>query len=214
MLCDESGIGMKKAELGALLTFAAKVSDEGKSHLAVVQFVVKGDRCWAYATDGHRAVECDGEADAKLADGEWLVAREFLDAAHKLLNAEQSLRLLFSGASLTSANVEDKEGLEVSSFQWPRDAANAQQTFPQVRQIVALPTHKKSSRVVTLNPAYIADLKKVAAAAEKEAIDLYPPEDAVGPLFFRVETDPTTTWTGAIMPLRSSASEAEAKTAA
>lgn len=206
MICSLSGLVLTKAELSALLAFSAKTSDE-RPHLSVVHFLVEDDRCWAYATDGHRAVECDGESDAKLPNGEWLVAREFLDAANKLLGAEQSIRLCFSRASLTEAVVEDKEGLQLSTFQWPRDAASSQQTFPQVRDVIKIPQHSNPVRVVTLNPAYIADLKKVAAAAEKEAIDLYPPESPLSPLFFRVETDPTTTWTGAIMPLRSTAAE-------
>lgn len=206
MKCTENGIGLSKAELAALLAFAHPVDEEGKSsHMAVVYFRISEDHCWAYATDGHRCVEADGESDTKHADGEWYVRREFLDAAAKLLDARGLLRLGFSGASLTEARVENEFGDEVAVFQWPRDASPRQTSFPNVRGMFHLPSHSTACRATTLNTGFLADLKKVAKAAGRSGIDVFHPADPKGATYFRCSGDPTTVWTAVVLPMGESA---------
>jgi hypothetical protein len=215
MKCTESGIGLGKDELAALLAHAHKGKKNGKNdeehyHLARVHFVIEGDRCFAYVTDGHRALEADGESDGAHAGGEWQVDRHFLDEALRLLANQQILRLMFSHASLTEARIEDEVGEEKSTFAWPRDAASAQRSFPQIRDKVQLPVHESRARCVTLDNEYLADLKKVAKAAGRSGVDVYPPVNPLAPIYFRVEGDDgATRWTGAIMPMHSEAAEAE-----
>lgn len=210
MKCTEDGIGVNRHELKALLGFCGKGSDEDKAHLAMVQFMVEDDRCWAYSTDGHRALEGDGESDTKHTRGEWLVVREFLDSGLKLLtNDERILRLQFSGASLTQSRIEDEIGMEVMNLGWPRDAVPAQQVFPGVRQIMKIPKAKKGVTVLTLMAEYLKDLSLVAAAAKTAGIECYAPEGPDKPSHFRCSGDRSTVWTAAIMPMRSSAAEPE-----
>ncbi|HEX4334737.1 MAG TPA: hypothetical protein VH062_02420 [Polyangiaceae bacterium] len=197
---------MNRNELKALLAFAGKLKDEERAHLALVQFMVQDDRCWAYSTDGHRAVEADGESDASHDRGEWLVVRQFLDAGVKLLSDDkQVLRLKFAGASLTEAVIEDELGLEVSNLGWPRDAVPAQQTFPGIRQLLKIPKSRKPPLCVTLNADYLAELRLVAAAAGRSAIDCHAPVGPDKPSYFRFPGDGTTVWTVAIMPMRNDA---------
>ena len=209
MICSKEGIRLKKPEAVALLAYAAKPKDKDRPHLAVVHFLIEGDRCWAYATNGHRAIECDGESDGKHHGGEWLVDRKFLDDAAKVVSGNNTLLLCFSGASLTHASVRDEMDAEVKNFGWPGDAASSQRSFPEVRKIIKIPEHKKRAKCVTLSSEYMADLKKVALAANRTGIDLYPPEKPDAPLYFRVQADVSTTWTGVIMPIRSDAAEAD-----
>ena len=44
MLCNVDGIGMNKAELAAMLAFALKPKGDEDTHLAVVHFLIEGDR--------------------------------------------------------------------------------------------------------------------------------------------------------------------------
>ena len=210
MKATHQGIGISKLELVALLAHAAK-GDDQSMHLATVNFVLAGDRCFAYATNGHRALEGAGVGDASLDEGEWQISRDFLDEAQRLLEPDQVLRLPFSGASLTEAHVEDKEGLQKSTLQWPQDAACAQRTFPELREMVQIPQHRTRGRCLTLNTEYMADLKKVSKAAGVPGVDLYPPPTPDKPIHFRCEAEDGTQWTGVIMPMRSDAAEAEAK---
>lgn len=205
MLCNQDGIGLNRAELDALLTFAAKPSDEERSHLAVVQFIVEGDRCWAYSTDGHRALQGDGESDASHSDGQWLVIRAFLDQAlRNLTNDKQNVRLQFSGASLTQARVEDELGLEVWNLGSPRDAVPEQGRFPAVRDLMRIKKVKAGATCIAIATKYLKDLTKVSAAAGRGGVDQYVPEDPLSLVYFKCQGDPTTSWLAAIAPMRSS----------
>lgn len=207
MRSESRGIVVTKAELAALLEFAESSKD---SSLSVVQFWVDGDRCRAYATDGKRAVEADGESNGRT-EGEWTVHREFLDSVRKLLTGAQQAVLEVSAASLHSVKIEDAEtGTEVSSLTWPTDAASTQTTIPTLRQIIQLPLPKRDvSRCATLPACQLAGLSLVGKAAQWDACDIYPPESAQDPLVFRIDGGAGTMWTGIVMQMREKVADVE-----
>lgn len=207
MKSNENGIALTGAELGALLKVASKEKNDRDK--AAVLFIAKGDRCYARATNGQIAVEVDGDGDGDL-DGEWLVTRDFLEEAKKLVaGVKQIARLMFHGASLHEARIEEN-GLEVGSFHSPNDAAVAQHSFPNIDQSVKLPggTRKKIAHCASIGIAYLSTIEAIGKAAGVEFADMYAPKDRDSPFSFRCGDGGDTIWTGSINPLPTAASSA------
>lgn len=199
MRAEDRGILISKAEIAALLEFA---TTDQANELSRVRFFVDGDRCWAYASDGHRAIEADGESSDELS-GEWAVERSFLEAVKKLLDKDTRAVLEFSGASLHSAVIEDEEeGAERGTVTWPHDAAIAQLTIETLRQVIKIPRTRETVRCVTVPGTQLAALALVAKAAGWNELDVYPPKTRSEPMVFRIDGGAGTTWTGCVMPSR------------
>jgi len=218
MDCNSEGIALNRVELVALLSFTS-VEKSSRDYYGAA-FTVEGDRCYARATDGKKAVEADGTSDKKFAKGgkrEWFVYRDFLIACRKLITGNQVARLIFNGASLHEAKFEgvgDDDDGDISTLTTRKDAANAQANIPAIAKQTKLPsTTRDVARCVTLAGPYLATLNKVAKAAATEAIDCYPPKDKDTAAVFRIGDGKETQWTVAIMPVKSVAShEASAST--
>ena len=194
----DKGIIFDKAELTALLEFCGH--DKDSDSLSSIHITVAYDKCRAYATDGRRAVECIGVAELG-ASGEWAVHREFLDACRKLLVGEQTILLEVSGASLHSAQVRDDEGTEVSSLNWPTDAASSQATLPGITDRIAIPARLgKTAACITMSAKLLASVAPVAKAAGRDGVDLYLPAQRSSGIVFRFDGT-LNTWTGVVMPI-------------
>lgn len=193
------GILLEKAELRALLEFTPRNPEDPR---AVVHFRTEGTTVTAYATDGKRCIQADGFADDGVQKGEWSVFRDFLVACHKLIGGGQHLVLEVTGASLNRAYAQDTETMdERASMTWPIDAAATQQSLPieGLQNLVILPTHSTPARCVSVPAGQIGALSIVgkATGVDGPALDIYPPENRLAPLIFRVD-GPIATWTGAI----------------
>lgn len=197
MQCTQDGLALTKAEIGALLEFCSK--DKERPHMCQVKFTVKEDRCFAYATDGHRAIEADGSVKLPVQKGEWLVRRDCLVQGRKVLERNQVLRLCFSHASLHEARIE-QDAEEIAGLDWPEDAAVAQQSFPNVEAAVHLPhASRDAARCVGLNAKYLMTVRAMARAAGTEAVDVYPPKSSDSATYFRATGE--TVWTACLMPV-------------
>jgi hypothetical protein len=197
MQCTNEGLALTKAEIGALLEFCSK--DKERPNMCQVKFTVKEDRCFAYATDGHRAIEADGSVKLPVQKGEWLVRRDCLVQGRKVLERNQVLRLCFSHASLHEARIEQDDE-EVAGLDWPEDAAVAQQSFPNVEAVVHLPhASRDAARCVGLNAKYLMTVRAMARAAGTEAVDVYPPKSDDSATYFRATGE--TVWTACLMPI-------------
>lgn len=200
MHIDRNGITLFPAEIAALLRFAEKSED---SPYSVVHLRSEDDWVWAYSTDAKRALQARGPCeDPDAPDGEWTVYRRFLDDARKLCTSEDHVLLEVRGASLHRAVVMKTETMEeITSVEWPRDAASNQMTFPldTLRQLIKLPTTERPVRCVSVPASQLSDLAAVGKAAH-DRLDLYPGRSRMDPLTFRI--DDITEWTGLIQPVR------------
>lgn len=198
MICSCEGIKLTKAQLTALLEFASKDSEQPT--LYGVHFVIHEHECRARATDGHRAVQVIGQSDGEHPDGQWFVSRDFLDRGKKVLDADQSLRLPFSGASLLEAKIEPTDAdVEIGSYAWPQDACRQQ--VLNIDQFMVLPSHRNATRCVTLLAQYLSSLAVVAKATAAGLLDCYPPKDPTGPFIAHTgEHEGTAEWMVIIMP--------------
>lgn len=195
-----NGIQFYKPELRVLLEFAESAKE---AMLAVVHLRIAGDRVFAYATDGRRAVQAMGDVDAGVTDGEWTVFRHFLDHVHKLLDANQFVLLEVSGASLHRAVIMDGESLqEVESMICATDAASTQMSFPlePLNRLIRLPVTQRPVRCVSVPASQLASLSHLGKAAS-ETLDLYPGKDRQSPITFQCEGSDTI-WTGLIQPMK------------
>jgi len=205
MHCNKEGISLDRKELRALLEVASKESDD-RDKFGIL-FRVTGEKVYASATNGRVALEAFGIGDGAHSDGEWFVSREALVEGKKLLAGKQVLRLEFKGASLNHVRVEEN-GLELSSLSWPKDVAVAQCSFPAVKKDLKIPRRKREiGHCHSVAAAYLAVVELVADAAGVEFADCYPPENSDQPYVFQCGADEETTWTGSILPLKTSASE-------
>lgn len=202
MHCNELGIALTSAELGALLEFASREPTDRDKY--GVQFQVKSDRCWARATNGRIDLEADGSADGKHADGEWFIHRDLLVNGRKLVTGKQVLRLEFSGSSLHNVRVEENN-IEISTLTWPSDAAVAQVSFPW-EKITLPPSNRDVAKCTAVGAAYLGLIEDVAKGAGVEFVDIYPPKDHGGVLIFKVADKGETEWLGLIRPVPSAAS--------
>lgn len=183
MNCTASGVGFTAAEIRGLLKFSSREeSDRDKFGVLVV---VKGDRCWARATNGQNSLELDGESDGQLHDGEWFVHRPFLEKSVKLVvGVKAILRLVFSGASLNHAIVQEND-LETASMDVPTDAAVADVSFPWAIELLKSPSRsRRIAHCSALPGAYGALLEVVEDAVGASYSDLYPPQDPEHPWVF------------------------------
>jgi hypothetical protein len=205
MNCTEQGVGFNSKEIRTLLKFASREDADRDKY--GVKIVVKGDRVWARATDGHNSLELDGESDEQLDTGEWFVHREYLEQAVKLVvGVKAVLRLSFSGASLNHAIVEDN-GVETGSFDVPHDAAVADTTFPWAKDLVSVPSRRRTiAHCSALPGTYASLLEEVEAAVGVEYSDLYPPEDPEHPWVFVVNDSGQTQARGTLRSAKSVAS--------
>lgn len=195
MEVNAKGLALTQSELNALLEFGHRNPDD---RLWSIQFVLQSDRVKARATDGKRAVEAQGDADGSI-KGEWLVARDFLVAGRKMLSGSQRLRLMFSGATLNTARVEDGEGIEISSMTWHTDAAAAQQSFPaEIDNLLKLPTTTKPVRCMSLPADQVAAVALLGKAAGSQLLDIHVPKNRDDGAVFRIDGD--TSWLAIIMP--------------
>lgn len=198
MQANHDGIGLTKPMLRALLEFAS--TDARDTNKCGVQFVVKGDRCFARASDGRRAVECVGASDGQCSEGEWLVSREFLVAVTRLLSGHRVARLQFDAANLYQAILEE-DGNEVSSFHVETSAAVAQKSLFDIAQLTKIPKSERSTNCVALPAAYMAGLSLVGKAMGSDvAIECFAPKTPDDPAIYRIGDGGQVQWVVAILP--------------
>lgn len=205
MMLTENGLKLGKAELNALLAFAA--TDAASSYFGVhFKATLPGDSpdplVKARATDGRVAVDAFGHSSLGK-DQEWFVSRAFLAEVCKLADATHSVLLKFSGASLHNAVVEDGSGKEVAIFSWPGSgAAVAQTSFidgPEWDKRLKLPTRARGVKCLTMKTGSLRLLARLGAAAGVDTVDCYPPAQDDERIVVRAEgTD--TTWVAVIDP--------------
>lgn len=203
----EKGLRITKPEIAALLAFAC--DDPARSNLYGVQLMVTDSHVRARATNGHIAIDAVGQNETGDAN-EWFVHRDFLKGAMKVLDGKSTLILQFRGASLHDAAVENEDGVEMSMFSWPHDAANSQMSFPDSAAFEELLEAPKGKPVkcVTLNADYLSLMGKVSKAAGVAGISCYQPPKALERVVFRCEgTD--TAWIAVVMPMAAGDSEAD-----
>lgn len=204
MQANENGLAFTKAELRALREFSSK--EETDRNRFGVQIEIKGDRCFARATDGMRCLELDGQSDGTHGDGEWFVAQKFLIDGRKLLEGKQVLRLRFAGASLRKATVEEN-GVTRETISSEDDMAIAQYSFPQIAKTLKLPSKTREKlHCVALAAGHMKAVQLAAECVEEEMVDFFPPSDPDGLLIFRVGDEKSTSVMGAIKANASAAS--------
>lgn len=205
MRAEQRGIILSRAELTALLAFAA-TDEKRQPQKCVIHFSTLDQRLRAYAADGTRAIEADSAFNDQAPAGEWSIDRRFLEQARKLATADDLIVLEVSGASLHTARIEDEAGGEISTIAWPVDAASSQATLPldDFRQIIKLDPSDVATKCVTVNSSQLASLAVIGKAANWDAVDLYQPATRAEPLRFRFDSVGST-WTGVLMPQKSEA---------
>lgn len=201
MKFTDEGLFLSKAEIDALLAFA---SDNPESPtLYGVHFRVTRHEVRARASNGYIALDGLGQNESERLS-EWFVHRDFLRRAYKVLDNSHRLRLEFKGASLYHSTIVDADGNELSSFSWPTDAANGQQSFIDQAawdKLLKPPRGERQVSCIRLNADYLSLMKKIASAAENDGIDCYPPADAEEKSLFRCKGEDTL-WLAAIAPMR------------
>ena len=202
MRASKNGIEVTKPELTALLTFAG--TKEGTDG---IYFGIRRPRgpLVANATDGKRALEITTESDSdNHVVGEWHVARAFLEGCSKILDAEGICILLVTSSGLRKARIMDVESLaERATVSWHEEAASTQITMDSLSQLITqaqlLASHRGSW--FALQGRYLAEMLCVSRACNKAPISLYPPPDALSPMYFEATSD-SSRWRGVIMPVR------------
>lgn len=195
------GIQLSKNEITALLAFSSDEPEQIRYY--GVHFVATEEHVKARASNGAIAIDALGPNESG-SENEWFVHRDFLRGALKVLDKKCTLTLKFSGASLHEAAVHNEDGIEVSTFSWPHDAANSQTSFADADEFDKLlkPPKGKGVKCVTLNADYLGLMTKVANAAEVYGIDCYPPTGKDGHFMFRCE-GADTTWIAMVAPMKS-----------
>jgi hypothetical protein len=206
MMLAENGLRLSKAELNALLAFAA--ADSSSSYFGVhFKATVPSDSpdplVKARASDGRVAVDAFGHSSLGK-DQEWFVSRAFLAGVSKLADATHNVLLKFSGASLHDATVEDSAGKEVATFSWPGvGAANGQVTFADSVEWdsrLKLPTRSRGVKSLEMKTGSLRLLARLGAAAGVDAVECYPPAQEDERLIVRAEGNDTT-WVAVIDPV-------------
>ena len=195
----DNGIELTKAEVAALLAFTA--DEPQRSDLYGVKFRVSESHVHARASNGHIAIDVVGMNDDG-SEHEWFVHRDFLRGAAKMADAKGAIYLMFSGASLNDARMVNEDGLEIATFSWPTDAANAQASFPDdALEKLLEPPSGKATKSSTLDADYLGLMKTVAKAAGVSGVTCYPPPKSDQRIMFRCE-GVDTTWVALVMPMR------------
>jgi hypothetical protein len=205
MILTDQGLRLTKAELSALLAFAA--TDSASAYFGVhFKATVPRDSTdrmvKARATDGNVAVDAFGHSVLDH-DQEWFVSRAFLSGLAKLADSTHNVLLKFSATSLHDAAVEDATGREVATFSWPGSgAASTQMTFADTAEWdlrLKLPTRTRGVKCLELKTASLKLLAKLGAAAGVEGVECYPPPQDDERLLVRAEGNDTS-WVAVIDP--------------
>jgi hypothetical protein len=212
MLTDK-GLALSKAELCALLAFAATDATSpyfGVHFKATIPKDSPDRLIKARATDGNVALDAFGHSNVAH-DQEWFVSRAFLSGLSRLADASQSVILKFSGASLHDAAVEDAAGHEVATFSWPGGgAASAQLSFADDSEWdrrLKLPSRSRGLKSLELQTASLKLLAKLGAAAGVLSVECYPPPQDDARLLVRAEGNDTT-WIAIVDPAPATDDEA------
>jgi hypothetical protein len=191
MRADKNGVSFTKAELEALREFSSK--EETRRDLYGVQVIVKGESCYARATNSVIGLQLDGIAH-EHPEGEWFVEQKCLIDGRKELEGKQVLRLAFEGASLLETEVVENDVVRLI-LKTPRDAAVAQHSFPDVDQMLRMPSKsRKPHHCYCISPRFqkaVALLGK--AVEEEELIECHPPASPDGFIIFRAGSEKETT---------------------
>lgn len=205
MILTDNGLRLSKAELTALLAFAATDASSAYYGVHFKAAVPEGsaDRfVKARSTDGTVAVDAFGHSSLDH-DREWFVTRSFLSGLARLADSTHHVVLKFAGASLHDAAVEDISGNEVATFSWPGSgAAHSQISFADTEEWdrrLKLPTRSRGLKSLALQTASLKLLGKIGAAAGVQAVECYPPPQEDDRLLVRAEGDDTT-WIAVVDP--------------
>jgi len=205
MMLTTNGLKLSKAELTALLSFAATDASSAYYGVHFKVTVPAGGDSWvvkARSTDGNVAVDAFGHSGVEL-EQEWFVTRAFLSGLARLADSTHHVLLKFSGASLHEAAVETAEGREVATFSWPGSgAASAQISFADSEEWdrrLKIPTRSKGLKALSLQTASLKLLGRLGAAAGVPAVDCYPPPQDDERLLVRAEGDDTI-WIAVVDP--------------
>jgi hypothetical protein len=147
----------------------------------------------------------EGDKEKDCPEGEWTVARAFLDLALQSLSKDRYLLLCISGATMNRAEINDSETNEiVATLNWPTDAASTQMAFPteELRKQIVLPTTEHPIRCISVNAKYMVDLAIVSQAAGSGHLDIFVPKSRQDGIVFSIEEEGMTAWRGVMMPLR------------
>lgn len=212
---------LTRAELKALLAFAS--TDEARPHLCAV--IVEPGACppRAWTCDGHRAAVCAAQCRDTVGSIERtaiVVPRAPLDQALRLAGGSgRTIRLrigpredapdqgpstLGAPAGVISVEVIDGQtGAPTGAAFW---TTRTDAVPPPIDNVIpdSDPTPGERAAFVHLEPAYLADMRHVVAAAESDphphatlaGIRVYSPVDDKSPVTFTAGA-----WTAVIMPL-------------
>lgn len=207
MMLTDQGLRLTKAELSALLAFAA--TDTSSPHYGVhIKTTLQPNEderlVKARATDGIVAVDAFGPCTLD-SDREWFVSRAFLAGLSKLADSSHHVVLKFRGASLHEAAVERDAGVEIATFSWPGSgAANAQMTFLDAAdwdRRLKLPTRGRGVKCVPLRSSAFKLLMKLAEAADAGSVDCFAPAKDDERVLVRAQAEGgDTLWIAALDP--------------
>jgi hypothetical protein len=200
---NKAGIQLEKPAIKALLAFAGESEKFDHVHFRVAE---QGANLIVNATDGHRALECVSTTeDPHCVVGEWAVARDFLSACYRALEAGQSCLLRVKKGGLRTASLLKTGSLEeAGAITWADEAASTQITMAQISDVlrIAQAARHHTGSWYAVQGRYLADLKLVTQACGKlGAVTVYPPQSPIDPVGFEAKGDGVR-WSGVVMPVR------------
>lgn len=205
----ETGILLTKAELTCLLAFVGEKDSDLDNVIFRVESVGMAE-VDAYARSGSAAV-CGTSADVEdtASTGTWTVRASFLREVKKVCPKAALLRI--HGLNLTEAELLDRDGDDGDFVQRGTYVSEHNEVELQtniavtdtLRDMCSEPTGVLAAAgQVTLQAAYLAATKYVAAAAEDVAVTVAPGPTAEDAVRF-IARDGTTSWIAVVMPMRS-----------
>lgn len=182
-----------KRAIKALLAIASK--DTGRAHLCGVGVVGST----LYATDGHRAVRVEhpdmGPVHVATTDGRVLIPSDFLARVAKMAHARDSIEIVIDYDDRTVAATVGSHTISEDlpdTYGQPEYA----RVFPDVSQY-------EGNGCMGINPAYLADLAKLAKAVDGAPEWLmHTPTDTLSPIAFASPNVAGPRWTYIVMPTR------------
>jgi hypothetical protein len=199
MQATDKGILLNQDELAALLAFTGDDAKFAQVHFRVNQ----AGKLIAAATDGKRAVECEGSGLTK--PGEWHVDRSLIEGARRLLDPKETKALLKATdkglKKVCVVGIEDETIRSTHDFS--ADLTSTQLTMADIHGEIAGGSDVQSNMKgswFALGTRALKPLIAVERAAGMSPVTIYPPKKPTGHVTFETRSGDGH-WKGVICPV-------------
>lgn len=205
MRASKLGIELDKNELVALLAFTGDHERSDAVHFRVSSAPTESKlKMVVTATDGHRLVEVEAEADEDALEGEWAVAKELLQSCQKELVKDSLCLLRVERAGLRKARIVGiEDNKTIMSLECPREAASTQMSMDAILEVSrnVRRDRRLSGSWFAIRGSYFAEFQLVSKACGIMPVSVYPPTGPESPIGFEV-MGVGGRWSGVLMPVR------------